>query len=235
MPIGLLIGMIIDEIPHLPEHETQNALDNVEVNPLYGQVSDSFDLDSVIDKTSDGTELESGFGKITLSEKNNPQKTESSLKYSNDVLGFEITLPNHQWNVNQNVDDLANGDKGFLDSKGFVGGIYIQKDDGTDILVAVIDTSKQNVVLSDYVDSQIKQLEERFESTLYVYEISPENKWALFGVAIETPNYTSYGEQLLQIQNNTLYMIQYSGVPPNVLDGNSLEQVRMIFDSFRIL
>ncbi|RDJ31211.1 MAG: hypothetical protein DWQ18_03460 [Crenarchaeota archaeon] len=235
MPVGLLIGMIIDEIPHLPEHETQNVDDNVDVIPLYEGVSDDLDLDSVVDKTSDGTELESGFGKITISEKNHPQNTDSELKYSNDALGFEITLPNHQWSINQDVADLANGDKEFLDSKGFVGGIYVQKDDGTDMLVAVIDISKQDVMLSEYVDTQIGQLKERFESTLYVYEVSPENNWALFGIAVETPNDTSYGEQLLQIQNNTLYMIQYSGLPPNALDGNSLEQVRMILDSFRIL
>lgn len=93
-------------------------------------------------------------------------------------------------------------------------------------------TQFDNFNLDAYVKSQKDAISQKFDSEITIDEISPQSNWSIFGAEITLQNKTRvYGEQILEIHNDKLYMLQYSGVPPYLL----LSQARDVMESFKPL
>lgn len=88
--------------------------------------------------------------------------------------------------------------------------------------------------LDDYVKTQINTITDNSDTKITVNKISPSYNWSIFGAEITLENNaTIYGEQILEIHNNKLYMLQYSGMPPDIVDNQTKEEIRKIIDSFK--
>ena len=76
----------------------------------------------------------SGFGDISLF---NPQKVDlfSTNIYQDTQLGFQISKPNDDWEIHSARDDLSSAELNSLQTKGFVDGIYVEKNHNKTIYV----------------------------------------------------------------------------------------------------
>ncbi|MGI0010042.1 MAG: hypothetical protein ACREAE_01420 [Nitrosopumilaceae archaeon] len=182
-------------------------------------------------------EVESGFGKIRLYESDQTAKDFSSigndLTYVDNVLGFEISRPNLKWNFDTNIDDVLGS--AAISNKKFVGGLYLSKNNEKTFFVGVFDiTQYDKFNLADYVKTQINTMTDSRDTKIIVNKVSPTNNWSIFGAKITLENKTSiYGEQILEIHNDKLYMLQYVGMPPDLVDIQTKEDIRKIIDSFK--
>jgi hypothetical protein len=218
--VTVVIGvawMLIDEGEDLPEH--------FQIQPY-----------SVPDEL---IQVESGFGKIQLyNDESDPQSTEmgqAGLIYSDEDLGFKITKPNFDWDFNSNLDVVVQENSEQLLLNGFRGGVYIEQNNEKTFFVAVFDISNQEqFLLEDYVTTQTDYMTSKFDTQLTTRAVSPNNQWAIFGMKLNLEDRTSYGEQLLYIQNDMFYMLQYTGLPPDQLTAEQNEERREIIDSFSV-
>ena len=194
----------------------------------------SFNPDSEIKTSTDSTEVKSGFGVIRIYEQES-QNTFSNIKegltYVDNSLGFEISRPNEKWEFDTNIDDML--DSQSSSNKKFLGGMYVKNDNGKPIFIGVFDlTQFENFDLDAYIQSQ-KDVIDKFDSNITINEISPQNNWSVFGAEITLKNKTrTYGEQILEIHNDKLYMLQYSGDPPYLMLSQTRDEIRDIMDSF---
>jgi len=185
--------------------------------------------------TSNWEEIESGFGKIKLYESVQNTKDFDNIgddtTYVDNALGFEISRPNEKWNFETNIDDVLNSEA--ITNKNFVGGLYVTRNNEKPFFVGVFDiTQYDNFSLADYVKKQINAMTSA-NTKIIVNKVSQTNNWSIFGAKITLENTdTIYGEQILEIHNNKLYMLQYSGMPPDLVDVQTKEEIRKIIDSF---
>jgi len=188
---------------------------------------------------SDQVIVNSGFGDIILNNntfnvlKNQEIIEAHGLLYRNETLGFEIARPNVKWYFDTDLSNLKLERVGTLPRERFLGGIFIGTNTDENVFVAVFDISKLNKdSLEGYVDSQITWILENYpEPELRTKQISTNGQWALFGI-VTGDNKKLYGEQILELRGEKLYMLQASGALPEEMDLEKKEDMRKIIDSF---
>mgnify|MGYP002265522373 CR=1 FL=1 len=125
-------------------------------------------------------------------------------------FGLELLRPLILWLIQKK--ELSS-----LKTKGFLDGIYIEKNHNKRFMVTIFDIQKDDFSLHEFVDQQISLMESQKDVTVPFEQVSTKNDWALFAVE-STDNVIPYGEQLLFLKDNRLYMLQYSGDSPQTLD-----------------
>ena len=182
----------------------------------------------------------SGFGSIVVTNSTFNFKDETkpvegnALFYRNETLGFEIARPNLKWYFETDLTNLKQERTGTLPDDEFIGGIYIGTDSDENVFVAVHDITGLNKdSLEGYVDAEIDWVLRSFDAKLKVKEMSPNKRWALFGIETYFPDKVIYGEQILEIRGDRLYMLQYTGALPEQMGPEKREELRTIIDSFK--
>ena len=173
----------------------------------------------------------SGFGEINLY---NPQKVDlfSTNMYQDKTLGFQISKPNNDWQIHSVLDHDLYDKLILLEPKGFVDGVFVEQDHDKRFMINVFDIQKDNFSLHEYVDNQIELMES--ETIVISFEqISPKDDWGIF--AMEYLNDSQYVEQMLFLKDNRLYLLQYSGDSPQLLDSEEKEDFRHIMESFEVI
>jgi hypothetical protein len=94
--------------------------------------------------------------------------------------------------------------------------------------------SSQDFALEPYIDSQISQLQSQIDVNVPIKQISDSQEWAIFAMEIPTENW-NYGEQVLFLKDNRLFMLQYSGQNPNNLTIEKKSEYLSIIDSFEVI
>lgn len=189
-----------------------------------------------VTSVDDGTEVRSGFGKIRLYEQKQMESfssVQNQLTYVDNSLGFQISRPNDNWQFDTNIEDVLESQT--ISNKKFLGGMYVKKNNEKLFFVAVFDlTQFDNFVLDDYVISQKNAISQKFDSKIMADDISTDDKWSIFGAEITLQNKTRvYGEQILEIHDNKLYMLQYSGLPPYLTLPQTKDEIKQVMDSFK--
>ena len=180
------------------------------------------------------TSILTGFGEITLF--NTAQDDLRSNTYQDKDLGFQISTPNDSWKILSMSDDLNDENMQALKTKGFLDGIYLNQNNKTRFMIAVFDvTQKSSFELSNYIDTQIETMKNTFDVEIPIKQVSPSNDWAIFGAHAHSEIQDNYGEQLLYLENNRLYMLQYTGLSPSEMETEIKSEYRSIIDSFEIL
>ncbi|MBS1268905.1 MAG: hypothetical protein MAG458_01640 [Nitrosopumilus sp.] len=175
----------------------------------------------------------SGFGEINL---HNPENVNlfSTNIYHDTKLGFQISKPNDDWEIHSALDDLSSNELSSLKTKGFLDGLYIEQNHNKRFMLTVFDIQKDDFSLHNFVDQQISSMESQRDVTIPFEQVSPENDWALFAVE-SSGNSIPYGEQILFLKDNRLYMLQYSGDSPQTLDSEQKNDFKFIMDSFEVI
>lgn len=179
--------------------------------------------------------IKSGFGEITFS------NAVQSYSITNDIyqdidLGFQILKPNNAWKVMPMSDNMDDESMLDLKTKGFLGGIYLEQNNKTHFMIAVFDVSqKSSFELANYVDTQIEAMKNNPNVEITLKQISPSNDWSIFGAHAHSTDVDSYGEQLLYLEDNKLYMLQYTGLSPLEMKTEMKSEYRSILDSFKII
>lgn len=172
----------------------------------------------------------SGFGDIALYNPEKPGLFSTNIHVDNN-LGFQISKPNNSWEIHSVLDEMSLGKLESLKTKGFLDGVFVEQNHDKKFIVTVFDVKAENFVLHDYVDNQIVMMESQ-NFKVDFEQVSPNNDWAIF--AAENPE-NKYGEQLLFLKENRLYMLQYSGNSPQTLDSDQKEDFQLIMDSFEVI
>lgn len=209
MAVGVIVGIGVDEL--LRTQQTQPA------------------------STSEIT-TDTGFGKITLFDHGNQfgGAVFDSSVYLDDELGFMITKPSDAWNFDEDIDDILAQSSDKLLANGFLDGIYIESNGEKQIFLGVFDRQQiPEFSFESYIDSRISQIESQFVSELRAK--NTQDNWGSFAIQFDTNGESKYGEELMQIHGNKLYMLQYVGDLPEILDDKKREEIRMIFDSFSLI
>lgn len=184
------------------------------------------------------TSIMSSFGKITIFD---PKQTTSlflneSVIYQDNYLEFQISKPDDTWEIHAAYDDLLSEELVYLKSKGYLDGIYLEKQHDRRFLITVFDVQKEDFKLDDYVENQILQMTLKEDVKIPLKQISQSNDWAIFAIDKQGVNFESkHGEQMLFLKNNLLYMLQYSGNSPENLTELEKSDFRLILDSFEVL
>lgn len=195
-----------------------------------------WNLSSLMDSQNDvilGTQIAvSGFGEITLFD---PQKVDlfSANVYQDSQLGFQISKPNDIWEIHSVLDDLNSDELVSLKTKGFLDGVYVEQNHDRRFMVTVFDIQQENFSLHAYIDNQIALMESK-NAIIPFEQVSPQNDWALFAVEISDGT-NQYGEQMLFLKDNRLYMLQYSGTSPQSLNSDQKDDFKQIMDSFEVI
>ena len=174
----------------------------------------------------------SGFGQITLY---NPENVNlfSTNTYQDSLLGFQISKPNNTWEIHSVLDDLDSDELNSLKTKGFLDGVYVEQNHDRRFILTVFDIQQENFSLHDYVDNHIALLESK-NAIIPFEQVSPQDDWAL--IAIEISDETNpYGEQMLFLKDNRLYMLQYAGASPKSLSSDQKDNFQQIMDSFEVI
>ena len=173
----------------------------------------------------------SGFGEITLY---NPQKVDlfSTNTYQDKTLGFQVSKPSDSWEIHAILDHIPSRELTLLESKGFVDGVYVEQNHDKRFMISVFDIQKENFSLHEYVDAQIELMETR-KMMISFEQVSPKDDWAIY--AVEYPDENQYGEQMLFLKENRLYMLQYLGSPPQVLNLEEKKDFQFIMESFEVI
>ncbi|MFB5608642.1 MAG: hypothetical protein ACE5Q5_00275 [Nitrosarchaeum sp.] len=165
-----------------------------------------------------------------------PKIIENNLIYRNETLGFEIARPDLTWNFQTDMSQIIIEQTGTITNKEFLGGAFVVDPTNQNVFVAVFDISELDEnSLVDYVDAQLEWIMANFDAKLKLKEISPNKQWAIFGIEVKQNNQVLYGEQILEIRNDKLYMIQYTGILPEKMQAEKLKEFRIILDSFKTI
>jgi len=196
----------VDTYFHLPEHENEPELG----------------IKSTI----------SGFGKIDLF---NPKNIElfSENTYYDTKTGFQVSKPNDRWLIHSIKDDLGEREFESLISKGFIDGVYVEQEHDKRFMVTVFDVQSDDFSLRNYIDSQLYQIQLQKNVSVPIKQISSENDWAIFAVGAISEK--KYNEQILFLKENRLYMLQYFGNAPDMLDSEQMSDYQFITDSFEVM
>lgn len=181
-----------------------------------------------------GISIMSGFGEITIFDPKQPSIFENYLYYD-DKLSFQLLKPNNDWNISMasesmNVDELA-----YLESVGFLDGVYLEKESDKLFLISVFDVKSKNFQLNDYFTRQIALMDFDEDVKVPIKQISQSNDWAIFSFDMETDADDSYAEQLLFLKNDKLYMLHYSGKSPENLTELEKSNFNSILNSFEVI
>ncbi|MCV0372398.1 MAG: hypothetical protein K5793_02460 [Nitrosarchaeum sp.] len=179
-----------------------------------------------------GTEIAvSGFGEIKLY---NPEKVNlfSTNTYQNTNLGFQISKPNNDWEIHSALDELNTNELNSLKTKGFLDGVFVEQDHDRRFMLTIFDIQKENFSLHEYVDNQIALMESQ-NIVLQFEQVSSEDDWAIF--AVESSDEKQYGEHLLFLKENRLYMLQYLGDSPQSINSEQKNDFQFIMDSFEVI
>ncbi|MCV0398679.1 MAG: hypothetical protein K5785_01645 [Nitrosarchaeum sp.] len=179
-----------------------------------------------------GTEIAvSGFGEIKLY---NPEKVNlfSTNTYQDTNLGFQISKPNNDWEIHSALDELNTNELNSLKTKGFLDGVFVEQDHDRRFMLTIFDIQKENFSLHEYVDNQISLMESQ-NIVLQFEQVSSEDDWAIF--AVESSDEKQYGEHLLFLKENRLYMLQYSGDSPQSINLEQKNDFQFIMDSFEVI
>lgn len=212
MMVGTFVGIMIDGLLQSLEHQENSE--------------------------STGITVMSAFGKIELKDNSQffnfyPKRNE--LTYTDASLGFSISRPTVSWNFNTDVSDAYEISR-KLGKESFLGGLYVEQNNDKSFFVGVFNTKDfSNFVLKDFVESQIRTMVEKHNAEISITELSYDNTWAIFGMSVALDGGTVYGEQILEINNGKMYMLQYSGPDPVLMEDLKREEMRKIVDSFTIL
>ena len=173
----------------------------------------------------------SGFGEISL---HNPQKVDlfSTNTYQDKTLGFQISKPEGNWEIHSALDELSSEKLSVLESKGFVDGLFVEQDHDQRFMLTVFDIQKENFSLHEFVDNQIELMETQ-DWILSLEQVSPKDDWAIF--AMKSSDEKQYGEQMMFLKENRLYMLQYSGSSPQLLDLETKKDFQYIMESFEVI
>ena len=181
-------------------------------------------------------ETETGFGKITLFDHGSQfgGAIFDSSVYYDDELGFMITRPSGEWNFDEDIDDILAQNSDKLLANGFLDGIYVESDGKKQIFVGVFDRQQiPEFSFESYIDNRISQIESHFISDLQTK--NTQDNWGSFAIQFDANGESKYGTELMQVHGNKLYMLQYVGDSPEILDDKKREEIRIIFDSFSLL
>lgn len=179
----------------------------------------------------DGTSVISGFGEIYI---NNPKNVGLfSDTYQDAEVGFQVTKPNSGWTIRNMADELSEDELSSLESKGFVDGVYVEKDHGREFTITVFDIQQDNFDLHEYIDGQISQLESKNVKVLSE-QVSPDNDWAIFAIDGSDVG-MGYSEQMLFFKENRLYMLQYSGILPELQNPEEITEIQSVLNSFEAI
>ena len=205
MLIGTPIGMIVGEYFYQPQEKS-----------------------SII---QDGTLVISGFGEIYI---NNPKNVGLfSDTYHDTEAGFQVTKPDSGWTIHNMADELSEDELRSLESKGFVDGVYVEKDHGKEFTITVFDIQQDNFDLHEYIDNQISQMESKKVKVLSE-QVSPDNDWAIFAMDGSDVG-MGYSEQMLFFKDNRLYMLQYSGDLPELQSPEERSEIQNVLNSFEVI
>ena len=177
--------------------------------------------------------VKSGFGQITMQYPQEFIDADGSL-FSNTELGFQVLAPNGNWDAHA-VEEVFSPQKlESLKSKGLIHGFYLEEDHQKQFMITVFEVSAQDFALEPYIDSQINQMQSKIDVNVPIKQISESKDWAIFAMEIPTENW-NYGEQVLFLKNDRLFMLQYSGQNPNNLTLEKKSEYLSIIDSFEVI
>ena len=177
----------------------------------------------------DGTLVLSGFGDIYI---NNP-KNIGLFSDTYEDTGFQVTKPDDGWIIHKMSDELSDDELSSLESKGFVDGVYLEKDHGREFTITVFDIQQDNFDLHEYIDGQISQMESKNVKILSE-QVSPDNDWAIFAMDGSDVG-MRYSEQMLFFKDNRLYMLQYSGDLPELQNLEQRSEIQNVMNSFEVV
>lgn len=177
----------------------------------------------------------SGFGEITLFDPVEISLFNENEMYQNNDLSFQISKPDNTWEIHSASDDFGTFEMSSLKSKGYLGGIYLEKEHDKKFLITVFDIQKETFQLNEYIENQISLVNSKENSKIIINQVSKSNDWAIFSVYMGTSDEKRYGEQLLFLKDNRLYMLQYSGNSPQTLDSEQKNDFKFIMESFEVI
>lgn len=180
-----------------------------------------------------GISIMSGFGKITILDPKQSPIFENNMYYDNE-LSFQLSKPNDDWNIRVASESFRSEELAYLESKGYLDGIYVEKELDKRFLVSVFNVQSENFQLNDYISKQITMMNSQNNIKVPIKQISQSNDWALFSFDKETNDKDSYAEQLLFLKNNKLYVLQYVGKSPENLTPFEKSDFNSIFNSFEV-
>lgn len=191
--------------------------------------SDNYDSKNIV---LDTEVIRSGFGQIKL---NNPEKGNlfSTNIYQDTSLGFQISKPNNDWEIHSVLDEMNPNELTSLKTKGFLDGVYVEQKHDRKFMLTIFDIQKENFSLHEYVDNQIALMKSQKNIVIPLKQVSPKNDWAIF--AVELSDSKQYGEQILFLKENRLYMLQYFGDTPQSLNSKQKNDFQFIMDSFEVI
>ncbi|MGD8708321.1 MAG: hypothetical protein PVI88_06520 [Nitrosopumilaceae archaeon] len=181
----------------------------------------------------DNLSVKSGFGQITMQYPQEFSESDGSL-FSNVDLGFQVLAPNRNWDAHSVEEVFSTQKLESLKSKGLIHGFYLEEDHQRQFMITVFDVSSQDFALEPYIDSQINQMQSQIDVNVPIKQISDSKDWAIFAMEIPTENW-NYGEQVLFLKDNRLFMLQYSGQNPNNLTLEKKSEYLSIIDSFEMI
>lgn len=181
-----------------------------------------------------GISIMSGFGEIIILDPKQPSILEYNL-YQNNKLSFQLSTPNDAWNIRQAFETISADELAYLDSKGYLDGIYVEKEFDERFLVSVFEMPSENFQLNDYITKQITLSNLEENTNVPIKQVSQSNEWAIFSLDRGTNAENSYTEQLLFLKDNQLYVIQYFGKSPEYLTDSEKSDINSILGSFEVI
>ena len=178
--------------------------------------------------------INSGFGEIIIFDPKQIHFFNANTYYQNNDLSFQISKPDDDWQIRPAYDGLSLKDLTLLESKGYLEGIYLEKENDRRFLILVFDVQSENFQLDDYIENQITSINFKDDIKIPIKQISLSNDWAIFSLDRETNDENSYAEQLLFLKDYRLYMLQYSGKSPENLTELEKSDFNLILDSFEV-
>lgn len=181
-----------------------------------------------------GITIMSSFGEITIFDPKQPPFLENNM-YHNSELSFQLSKPNDKWDIRVASETIRAEELAYLKSKGYVDGIYLDKDSDRRFLVSVFDVQSKNFQLENYISKQINMMDSKEDIKIPIKRISKSNDWAIVSFDNENNTDDSFSEQLLFLKDNRLYMLQYSGKSPENLTTIEKSDFNSVLNSFEVI
>ena len=175
----------------------------------------------------------SGFGEITLGSPQTYSNPSEGSLYTND-LGFQVLKPSNNWETHAISERMTPQKLEILKSQGLLDGIYIEENHEKQFLITVVDIDSEEFELNSFVENQISQMEAQTRVNVPIKQISDSNEWAIFAMEIPTEKW-NYGEQVLFLKDDKLFMLQYSGQNPENVNQEKKSEYLSIIDSFEVI
>lgn len=177
----------------------------------------------------------SSFGEIILFDPKQLISSADNTFYQNDELNFQLTKPDTSWTIHSAYDDFSAEQLVSLESKGYLGGIYLEKEHDKRFLITVFDIKNENFQLKEYIDKQILSINPKSNVKIITNQVSESNDWAIFSVDMGIDDQNRYAEQLLFLKDKKLHMLQYSGNSPENLTDLEKIDFNLIMNSFEVI